>query len=470
MVFSSLIFVWAFLPITIIIGFITRNHIKIQNCLLLLASLLFYSWGEPNHIWLFLFTILLCWLMTLISSYIKQNRIKKVLGILTISIDLLILFRFKYANWCMGNILSKFDWNITNTDILLPIGISFYTFQAISYVADVMLMNKYKAEKSPIVVGLYIAFFPQLVAGPIVRFYDIAPQIRSRKISLDEFTEGTLRFLYGFSKKVLLADSMAVIANQAFLNQANGTLTTSFSWLGAIAYTFQIYCDFSAYSDMAIGMGHMFGLKIPENFNKPYQARSMRDFWQRWHISLSTWFRDYVYIPLGGNRKSIRRTYCNIAIVWLLTGIWHGANWTFIIWGLTYGLLLILEKLLNINKKLKVAPNIYRTAYRIITFIIISVLWVIFRSSTIDEAYGYITNMLLLNNFTENMSITILYISEYKWALFACILISFVSLPPTLTNKKRLNDVAYPLLLSLFIISISYLVKGYFSPFLYFNF
>ena len=349
MVFSSLIFIYAFLPICWIAALITCKWTKAQNVALFILSLLFYAWGEPKYIWLFLVTIFMNWLMVLVGSIISDNTKisipKSSVGIITIILDGLILFWFKYARWISG--MFGLDLGLS----VLPIGISFYTFQAISYVADVCLLNKYKAEKNPVNVGLYIAFFPQLIAGPIVRYEDIREQIKKRKMTLDGFEVGCFRFILGFCKKVLLADSMAVIVNKAW--SSGDELTSTFAWLGAVAYTFQIFMDFSGYSDMAIGLGSMFGFVIPENFDCPYKASTVRDFWRRWHITLSVWFRDYVYIPLGGNRRGEIRTVMNIAIVWLLTGIWHGANWTFIIWGVVYGVLVFAEKTLKIEAKIK---------------------------------------------------------------------------------------------------------------------
>ena len=332
MVFSSLIFIYAFLPICWILAIATCRWTKVQNILLLILSILFYAWGEPKYIWLFVLTVIVNWLSVLMSATIHQVTLRKAIGIVIIAIDVAILFWFKYAGW----IGEAFGINIGST--VLPIGISFYTFQAISYVADVTLLNKYEAEKNPVSVGLYIAFFPQLIAGPIVRYKDMREQIRARRMTIESFESGCFRFALGFCKKVLLADSMAVIANKAFTDGAE--LTCLFAWLGAIAYTLQIFMDFSGYSDMAIGLGSMFGFRIPENFNTPYKASTIRDFWRKWHITLSIWFRDYVYIPLGGKSRAV----FNIAIVWLLTGLWHGANITFVFWGMSYGLLVIAEK------------------------------------------------------------------------------------------------------------------------------
>ncbi len=455
MVFSSLIFIYGFLPIVILLGFITCKWTKVQNIVLLLASLFFYSWGEPIYIWLFVGTVTINWLFVLLSSFVRNRNVVKAIGAITIILDIGILFWFKYAGW----IGSAFGLSVGTT--ILPIGISFYTFQAISYVADVTLMQKYPAERNPINVGLYIAFFPQLIAGPIVRYEDMEDQIRKRKMTLNGFEEGSFRFIVGFCKKVLLADSMAVIANKAFSD--GSTLTASFAWLGAVAYAFQILMDFSGYSDMAIGLGLMFGFNIHENFDNPYRASSIRDFWRRWHITLSVWFRDYVYIPLGGNKKGKGRTILNMTIVWLLTGFWHGANLTFLLWGIIYGLLVVTEKLLNIDEKLR-ERLLGRIIYRLFTLLVVMFLWILFRAEDIAIAGEYIAKMFKFG--AEGFSQAVLYLSEYKWAMIACVILSIVS-TKTLMNKRTW---LWPVMLILFIVSISYLVKGTFSPFLYFNF
>ena len=456
MVFSSLIFAYGFLPPVIILAFLTRRRIQIQNVILLLASLIFYLWGEQDYIWLFIGTIFINWLLVLMSTLINSRKGVRAVGICAIIFDLGILLWFKYARWIGG------IFNLSVGSSVLPIGISFYTFQAISYVADVTLMEKYPADRNPVNVGLYIAYFPQLIAGPIVRYEDLKEQIKARQMTMDGFELGCFRFILGFCKKVLLADSMAVIANKAFSDGSE--LTLAFAWLGAVAYAFQIFMDFSGYSDMAIGLGEMFGFEIPENFNNPYKASTIRDFWRRWHITLSVWFRDYVYIPLGGSRKGRLKTIANIAIVWLLTGIWHGANLTFIRWGVTYGLFVLAEKVVNIQEKLSGTTWIVRLVYRLVTLLVILLLWVVFRADNISSASTYIIQMFMIS--PEGLPTTLLYLSEFKWAIFMCIILSVVS-TKTIMNKRTW---LWPVMLLLFIVSLSYLVKGTFSPFLYFNF
>lgn len=453
MVFSSTIFVFIFLPCTLIATLFFKN-ITLKNLILLVASLVFYSWGEPVYVFLFVATILINWILTLIADKIPKR--KKTIGITTICLDVAILFWFKYAGW-LGSLSG-----LSLPQVVLPVGISFYTFQAISYVADVTLMEKYKADKSIINVGLYISFFPQLIAGPIVRYEEMKDQIQKRKMTFILFEEGSFRFLFGICKKVLLADSMGIIVNKAFSDSLSASFL--FAWLGAIAYTLQIYFDFSGYSDMAIGLGKMFGFNIPENFKNPYISRSIRDFWRRWHITLSIWFRDYVYIPLGGNQKGKWRTVFNITVVWLLTGIWHGANFTFIIWGAIYGILVLFEKNVHIEEKINRGGVPAKLLYRLFTLLMIVLLWVIFRSENIGQALNYICNMFRVN--LNNKQETLLYFSEYKFAFLGCI--ALIILP--YEKMRCAKSLMWPIILLAFCISIAYIVKGTYSPFLYFHF
>ena len=456
MVFSSLIFISGFLPPCVILCVLFRKNEWIQNVILLAASLVFYAWGDPRQIVLFAVTILLNWLLTLVSEKAERRNTVRITGICTILMDISILVWFKYAGW-LGQGLG-----ITIGGTALPLGISFFTFQEISYVADVMLLRKHPAEKNPINFALYIAFFPQLIEGPIVRFGEIQEQIRNRRIGPDLIEQGAFRFLYGFCKKVLIADTLAIVVDKAF--SSGSELGASFAWLGAVAYMLQLFIDFSGYSDMAVGLGAMFGIKIPENFNCPYRARSIRDFWRRWHITLSSWFRDYVYIPLGGNRKGEIRTVLNLAAVWLLTGIWHGANYTFVLWGVIYGVLVYFEKAADIDRRLKQGRPVFRITYRIFTLIMVMLLWVLFRSADIVSASAYIRNMFSFG--PGNADHALLYLRELKWAFIGGIILSAVPVEKIM-NKRT---ILWPLMLVLFIISVSYLVKGTFSPFLYFNF
>lgn len=462
MVFSSLAFIFGFLPISLLGYWIFRKHVELQNVFLFVISILFYSLGEPRYVLLIIVTIIINYILAL---GVSTNR---WLGRLAIGIDLLLLFIFKYNAWIINIINNQLQVRIPCLNLALPIGISFYTFQAISYVADVM-QGKVKASRNIINVGLYISFFPQLIAGPIVRYGDINNQILFRKAAFEDVSEGAVRFMIGVAKKVLLADNMAVIVSKAFSLLSENNLSISFAWLGAVAYTFQIYYDFSGYSDMAIGLGGMFGLKIPENFNKPYIASSIRDFWRRWHISLSKWFRDYVYIPLGGNQKGNVRTYINIAIVWLLTGVWHGANWTFVIWGLVYGVFIMAEKLLSMEKRLQ-QHKYMAFFYRVFTVICIVLLWVVFRADNIDIAIRYIKTMFSFSTIRSGLNIFWMYLSEMKFELLICFLLSFICIPRWVKEKTIWGIGRNTLVVAAFLVSICYLVKGGFSPFLYFNF
>lgn len=456
MVFSSLIFIFGFLPPCIILCVLFRKNVRIQNVILLAASLVFYAWGDQRHIVLFILTIIINWLLTLLSERSERQFAVRIIGIFTILLDISILVWFKYAGW-IGQGLG-----ITIGGTVLPLGISFFTFQEISYVADVTLFRKHPAERNLIDFALYIAFFPQLIEGPIIRCGEIREQIRNRCIGPDLIEQGAFRFLYGFCKKVLIADTLAVAADKAF--SSGSGMGAAFAWLGAIAYMLQLFIDFSGYSDMAVGLGAVFGLKIPENFNCPYRARSIRDFWRRWHITLSSWFRDYVYIPLGGNRKGEIKTVLNLAAVWLLTGIWHGANYTFVLWGVIYGVLVYFEKAADIDRRLKHGTSVFRITYRIFTLTMVMLLWVLFRSADISSAVTYIGNMFSFG--PGNADQALLYLRELKWAFIGGIILSVVPVEKVM-NKRTL---LWPLMTVLFIISVSYLVKGTFSPFLYFNF
>ena len=350
MLFSSSIFLFLFLPLVLFLYYLPlRGWREGQNLFLLLASLAFYAWGEPWFVLVMMASILINYAFGLWTA--RNKRTGKSLFppvALAVAVNLSVLFVFKYLMFTLG-ILNSLGASLTLPVIRLPIGISFFTFQALSYVLDVA-RGRGEVQRSPLKVGLYISFFPQLIAGPIVKYETVAQQIDCRKESWADVSSGCVRFLTGLGKKVLIANQMAVVADRAFGMEA-GSLSASFAWLGSLCYTMQIYYDFSGYSDMAIGLGRMFGFHFLENFRYPYRSRSITEFWRRWHISLSTWFRDYVYFPLGGSRvdapwKHLR----NLFAVWLLTGIWHGANWTFIAWGLLYFLLLVLEKYAHVGR------------------------------------------------------------------------------------------------------------------------
>ena len=372
MVFSSLTFLFFFLPITVVLYFICRNRVY-RNVILLLASLLFYSWGEPKYILLLLGAALVAYLGGLVID--KTDGWKKRAA-LTVTVVLLVsnLLIFKYLNFAADNVNAIFPGAIKIGKIALPIGISFYTFQILSYVID-LYRKKIELQRNFFWLLLYVSFFPQLIAGPIVRYQTIEHEIRTRDETLADVSAGLKRFIFGLAKKVILANNIALIAETIY--KGNSAYGMAMYWLAALAYALQIYFDFSGYSDMAIGLGRIFGFHFLENFDEPYSAVSVTDFWRRWHISLSTWFRDYIYIPLGGNRVKLPRFILNILIVWGLTGFWHGAEWNFLFWGLYYAVLLLIEKLF-LSRFLEKLPNAIRWGY---TFFIILIGWVLFNQT-----------------------------------------------------------------------------------------
>lgn len=374
MVFSSLNFIYFFFPITILLYFLWNNRVY-RNTVLLLASILFYSWGEPKLVLLMMLATLVAYIGGLLIERFRnkgQPTAQKIAFIVTTILLTGNLFFFKYFNFTLDNFQALFGTKWTVPSIALPIGISFYTFQILSYVID-LHWNRVGVQKNFFYLMLYLCFFPQLIAGPIVRYQTVEEEIRNRSENLDEIAEGLRRFVVGFAKKVIIANNVAQVAEMVYAGDA-AVYGTLLYWLAAISYALQIYFDFSGYSDMAIGLGKMFGFHFLENFNYPYIATSITDFWRRWHISLSSWFRDYIYIPLGGNRVSRLRFILNILIVWSVTGFWHGAQWNFVLWGLYYGLLLLLEKLV-LGKALEKLPKLLRWAYAMF-FVLIG--WVLF--------------------------------------------------------------------------------------------
>ena len=373
MVFSSLTFLFIFLPLVLLFYFLLPG-IRAKNAVLCLFSLVFYAWGEPVYVLLMIASILLNYLVGLGMARFPGR--KKGLLVLALIFNLGAIGYFKYAGFFLSSLNSLFSLHLPAMQIALPIGISFYTFQILSYVIDVY-HGRTAAQKNLLSLATYITMFPQLVAGPIVRYETVREELSARHVSLNDFTEGLSRFFFGLGKKVLIANQMALVADAVF--DAAALPPAGALWIGALCYAMQIYYDFSGYSDMAIGMGRMFGFHFTENFNYPYIADSVTDFWRRWHISLSAWFREYVYIPLGGNRCGTARHIFNMLVVWLLTGLWHGAAWTFVLWGLYYGLLLILEKHVLGN----VLSRIPKAVRQIVTFLLALFGWIIFRSESL---------------------------------------------------------------------------------------
>ncbi len=457
MVFSSTIFLFLFLPIFFFFYFFFKKR-KSRNIILLLFSLLFYSYGEPIYIFLMLFSILINYYLTLIMN--KKNN-NKIIFILLLIFNLGLIGIFKYYNFFISSINNIFSLNIHYLKLSLPIGISFYTFQILTYVIDVY-KGKVKVQESILNLGCYIASFPQLIAGPIVRYEEINKEIENRKENTELFTSGLKRFIVGLAKKVLLANELAYIADSIFGSNLKliGFLG---SFIALICYTLQIYYDFSGYSDMAIGLGQMLGFHYSENFNFPYIAQSITEFWRRWHISLSTFFRDYVYIPLGGNRVSIPRHILNILIVWFLTGLWHGASFNFILWGLYYALLLLIEKYLlkNILPKL---PHFLKHLY---TIFLIMLGWLIFYFTDLNNLYLAFKSLIGIYGLG---SITLLkHLQIFKIRSIIIFIISIIFIYPfhLLTKNTYLNNILY---LILFIISIIFILGSNYNPFIYFRF
>lgn len=466
MLFSSMTFIYVFLPILLLIYFVTKK--ELHNSILLIASIIFYAWGEPKYLAIMLLTIIFNYFGALaVEKFVNH---KKLCLITTIFADLSFLIYFKYFNFLISNCNNIFHSNIQFLEIVMPIGISFYTFQAMSYLIDVY-RGEVKAQHDIYKLALYICLFPQLIAGPIIKYHDIKDQIESREVNFEKVNLGVKRFIIGLSKKVLIANTFGAVADKIFTQDPH-TFSHGIAWLGSIAYTFQIYFDFSGYSDMAIGLGLIFGFKFMENFNYPYISKSMTEFWRRWHISLSTWFKQYVYITLGGNRQGMWKTVRNLSIVFLLTGIWHGAAWNFILWGIWNGFFIIVEKLLNIKEfEQKEHPLwIYFTQhlYCILLFLIG---WVIFRADSVKYAFDYIMNMFGLLHTNQIYGIEY-YIDNTEIVIFVAALLCSVPLFRnilTIRNKFFKALINFWLLFLFFCSTVS-IAAGTYNPFIYFRF
>ncbi|MVX65637.1 MBOAT family protein [Clostridium chromiireducens] len=473
MLFSSVIFLFYFLPIVLLMYYGTIFSRKLQNIILLIFSLFFYAWGESKVVLLLISSILINYIFALgIERYRRNEKVSKIIIIIMCTINLSLLFVFKYLGFVIRNINEMQNYQLVVPKLALPIGISFFTFKAISYVIDVY-RGKCVAEKNPCYVGLYIAFFPQVLSGPISRYTEISEQMLNRKETLRKFSVGCCRFIIGLSKKVLISSSMAVIVDRIFQMNSNMAIPISLAWLGSIAYTLQIFFDFSGYSDMAIGLGLMFGFKTNENFNYPYISKSITEFWRRWHISLSSWFRDYVYFPLGGSRVSNKdKVIRNLLVVWLLTGIWHGAEWTFIIWGLLNFVFITIEKVFSFEKL-----EINNKVRHIYALFIINLGWVLFRSKDLIEAGNYIGCMFGAKSNGFWSDYTFMFIKENLIFFIAAIIFSTPIAKKT--NKfivdsapgHKVLEVIYPfVMILLFFVCITYIIKGTYNPFIYFNF
>jgi len=501
MVFSSITFVCFFLPIMIIVYYILPK--KVRNLFLLLGSLFFYAWGGPKYIFIMLVSFLGNYCFGLLVDFalrpkegqiIRQQRLGKLLVAGTVLFNLGILFYFKYYVFAIESISNITGKDMTLPEIVLPIGISFYTFKGISYVIDVYRESLKRdengckqdiAQKNPIDLALYITMFPQLMAGPIERYGNMRESITNRTTSFDSFSKGIERFIIGLAKKVIVADSIGIVADNIFASDYS-MLGTGTAWLGIVCYTLQIYYDFSGYSDMAIGLGKMFGFSFCENFNYPYISKSITEFWRRWHISLSSWFRDYLYIPLGGNRKGKVRTYVNLAIVFLATGIWHGAAWGFFIWGLWHGFFMVIERILRTKKIPRLIRNekLHAVVCRIYTMLVIMLGWVLFKTAILKDALNYIGVMFHIHT-PDYIAVSARYYLDNK-LLFMLIVAVLAAIPwkelipGKVGNLLRDAEQEEPksiflvvrrvLLLVLMVVSMMFVMNSTYNPFIYFKF
>ena len=472
MIFSSVFFVFLFLPIVLLAYFIVPG--KLKNVVILISSLIFYAWGEPVYIVLMIFSIVYNYIAGIEIDYHREEgrdgRVKFVF-LMSVVVNLLILGFFKYYGFVIDNLNHILPIEIPNRALALPIGISFYTFQTLSYVIDVYWGNV-KVQKNLIYFGTYISMFPQLIAGPIVRYADVEEQLSGRRVSLAKIGSGAAWFLRGLGKKVLLANNIGM-AYDAIAALPGDEVSVLAAWIGCAAYTFQIYFDFSGYSDMAVGLGKMFGFEFKKNFFYPYVSKSVTEFWRRWHISLGTWFRDYVYIPLGGNRVSKGKHVRNIMVVWMLTGLWHGAAWNFVMWGLYYGILLLIEKY-ALAKILEKLPAVVSHIY---CLLLVMVGWVFFFSPTLGGAVDYLKLMAGIggNGVVDRQGLYILLTNGWMWIMLVVgstpavhdFYERFIYSSGLSKTKAIVNCAVYA---AMFILCIAYLVTESYNPFLYFRF
>lgn len=464
MVFSSLTFLQVFLPLCLLAYFVVPTWLK--NGVLFLFSLVFYAWGEPVYVMLMLFSTVLDYTCGQMVEKYRGHRGAKIALMVSICSNLGLLCLFKYSNLLVGTVNGLLGADIPLPNLPLPIGISFYTFQTMSYTIDVYRGGA-KVQNNIITFGVYVTLFPQLIAGPIVRYQTVADQLDNRNLSTDLFADGIKRFVCGLAKKVLLANNIGLLW-ESVSSQANPTVLAA--WLGVIAYGFQLYFDFSGYSDMAIGLGKILGFHFMENFNYPFLSNSITDFWRRWHISLGTWFRDYVYIPLGGNRGGLPRQFRNIAIVWMLTGIWHGASWNFLLWGTYFGILLIMEKLFLL-KGLSKMPAFFRHIY---TLILVTFSWTLFAFEDIGQGLHWIETMTGTGTIWNSDTLYLLF--TYGPLLLLCALAS-THLGSNAYKKlnERFGKTAMALtdcagMTCMLLLTAAYLISGSYNPFLYFRF
>ncbi|MCI6693337.1 MAG: MBOAT family protein [Clostridium sp.] len=467
MVFSSLAFIFVFLPILLLVYFISAY--KYKNIILLIFSIAFYTLGEPRYILLIIISMIINYILSILIYNNNKNKDKKnLLLFTTILLNIAIMIFFKYYSFIIDNVNIIFNSSLKVIEIPLPLGISFYTFQLISYIVDVY-KGKVTPQKNLVKFSLYLLMFPQLVAGPIVKYSDIEKQIDYRKINIIKFGQGVERFIIGLAKKVIIANNLGLIWDEIKLVNIE-SLSLFSAWIGIIAFTLQIYFDFSGYSDMAIGLGKMFGFDFLENFNYPYISKSITEFWRRWHISLGSWFKEYLYIPLGGNRSGKLIQFRNIIIVWLTTGLWHGASWNFVVWGLYFGFILYFEKIF-LKKILEKLPKIICNLY---TMIIVIIGWVFFDSNNLTSAVEYIKVMFGLGNVNYDS------LGKYLFSTNILLILISIVMSTNIINKLieqikktyKSKDLIFIVFIKtmIFIISIAYLVSETYNPFLYFRF
>ena len=474
MVFSSTLFLFLFLPLTLAGYCLFPGRSK--NVWLFLVSLVFFSWSQPQYLWIILVSILINYAGALLISRLPAGKGQKAALTVSVILNLAILFYYKYFDFTIASVNQIFGSKIPLKEIVLPIGISFFTFQGMSYVIDVYRKDV-PVQKSLMKLGLYIVLFPQLIAGPIVRYKDIAAEIDRRHTSLEDFCDGLERFIIGLGKKAIIANTMAAAADAIWANGA-GQNAVSIAWLGSIAYSLQIFFDFSGYSDMAIGLGRIFGFHFNENFDLPYISKSITEFWRRWHISLSSWFRDYVYIPLGGNRRG--NVYLHLWTVFLLTGIWHGASWHYLVWGIWHGLFIFVERLLNRDRHFlpdEHTPGARKLLFRIYTLLTVNFGWVLFRADNTKDAVKYLANMFgLLRPKAPGYTI-FWYLDRWTAVVLLCGIFFSTGLPAAAAGKlKELIPgpvflvLKYLVLLCLLLLCMMRIVSGTYNPFIYFQF
>lgn len=471
MVFSSVPFLFFFFAILLFLYWVLHKN-TIRNVLLLVASLLFYAWGEPIYILLLIASVFFNWLIALFM--VKQPRRDKFWVAVAVVLNIALLVIFKYSGFMVESINAVLSLQLPVPQIRLPIGISFFTFQALSYVIDVYRDRK-NVQHNFFYLLLYVSFFPQLIAGPIVKYHDISEQLKERAFTIDGFTFGMRRFLYGLGKKVLLSNTLAIVADTAFSTDT-ALLTTPLAWLAALAYMLQIYYDFSGYSDMAIGLGHIFGFDFKENFDYPYAARGIKLFWRRWHISLSTWFKEYLYIPLGGNRKGKARALCNQLIVFAATGLWHGANVTFLLWGLFHGLFLILEssQIIPINRIVK--NPVGKAFTHVYTWFVVLIGFTLFRADSVSYALSFF-KVMFTGGAAGNASLWAQFTPWFVFVMFVAVVFAFPIFPvlrkklcANLRIKPVYTAISYAFSFMLLLLCMGALAANTYNPFIYFRF